>query len=327
MTFAEVFSGASQVWFFDAWGLFITFPLYLGHLLFFINLAMKTKRTSIPQLYLWGMLFGLYESWITKVLWWGYPTSEGAIFGLFLGIATFEFIVLVFFWHPIFSFVLPILVFEMLSLSVNSSLNIEEKVFSSHLNFLKKNKKTYLFLMFLSLFASFLTLGTGCDLLLSFFALLGSFGIILLLYFAGKKVDKERFSIFSFQFGKKGLTIVVAYIIGLNVITYFILLPERLPDWIIPYLIIILWYVLIAILLKYSRNNEETSNNLPATTKDMISLKNLLYLIIIQMIMILILCIFYEIGAVFVLFLNLSIFFIGPLFLIIIIYMSFKKRT
>ena len=39
--FAEVLSGASNLWFIDAWGLLIVLPLYLSHALFFLNLAIK----------------------------------------------------------------------------------------------------------------------------------------------------------------------------------------------------------------------------------------------------------------------------------------------
>ncbi|MFX1298333.1 MAG: hypothetical protein ACFFD2_26195, partial [Promethearchaeota archaeon] len=112
MFMAEVFAGSSQLWFIDPWSLIVTYWLYLGHLLLFLNLAMRTKRTSIPQLYLWGVLFGLYESWITKVLWFGYPGAEGPAISLVGGIAILEFFTLVFFWHPILAFVMPVLVFE-----------------------------------------------------------------------------------------------------------------------------------------------------------------------------------------------------------------------
>jgi len=85
MFFAEVFSGASHIWFLDFWGLFITMPLYLSHTLFFLNLALRTKRTSLNQLYFFGMLFGLYEALITKVLWAGYPNEVKPMFGTFMG--------------------------------------------------------------------------------------------------------------------------------------------------------------------------------------------------------------------------------------------------
>jgi hypothetical protein len=68
MVFGEVFSGASPLWFLRAWDWFVTFPLYWAQALLLINLALRYERTSITQLYLWGIIFGLYESWITKVI-------------------------------------------------------------------------------------------------------------------------------------------------------------------------------------------------------------------------------------------------------------------
>ena len=115
MFFAEVFSGASTLWFISVWGLLVTFPLYLGHTLFLFNLAIRTGRTSLRQLYFFGMLFGLYEALITKVLWYGYPDSAGAMVGYFIGVAWGEFLTLVLFWHPVMSFILPILMYELLS--------------------------------------------------------------------------------------------------------------------------------------------------------------------------------------------------------------------
>lgn len=115
MFFAEVFSGASQTWFINGWGILVTFPLDLVHLLFFLAIAMRTKRTSLSQLYLFGVMFALYEAWITKVLWAGYMDTEGPSLGTSLGLGVAEFPVLVLFWHPIMSFIVPILVFEILT--------------------------------------------------------------------------------------------------------------------------------------------------------------------------------------------------------------------
>ncbi|MEQ9715513.1 MAG: hypothetical protein ACTSSP_02970 [Candidatus Asgardarchaeia archaeon] len=72
MFFAEVSSGASVLWFIDTWGIFVTFPLYWSHTLFFFNIALRCRKLDFTSLYLLGTLFGLYESWITKVIWAGY---------------------------------------------------------------------------------------------------------------------------------------------------------------------------------------------------------------------------------------------------------------
>ncbi len=67
----EVFSGASiQVGLWHPWTWIVTYWLYFAHFFFFSTLAVRTGRTSLWSLYLWGVLFGLYESWITKVIWY-----------------------------------------------------------------------------------------------------------------------------------------------------------------------------------------------------------------------------------------------------------------
>jgi len=70
---AEVFSGASLgIGLWNPWTLVVTYWLYFAHFFCFTTLAIHTGRTSFWALYLWGILFGLYESWITKVIWYGY---------------------------------------------------------------------------------------------------------------------------------------------------------------------------------------------------------------------------------------------------------------
>ncbi len=70
---AEVFSGASiQVGIWAPWTWLMTYWLYFAHFFVLCTLAVRTGRTSLGALYLWGVLFGLYESWITKVIWFGY---------------------------------------------------------------------------------------------------------------------------------------------------------------------------------------------------------------------------------------------------------------
>ena len=66
---AEVFSGASlRMGLWHPWTLLVTYWLYFAHFFFLTTLAVRTGRTSLSALYLWGVLFGLYESWITKVI-------------------------------------------------------------------------------------------------------------------------------------------------------------------------------------------------------------------------------------------------------------------
>lgn len=106
--FAEVWSGSEMFPFFKPWGLFVVVPLYGLHLLFLAWIVFRVTKPSFPALLYAGMLFGLYEAYLTKVLWdppWGEAWTVA-------GVAPIETLVLVFWWHAWFSFILPLLVGE-----------------------------------------------------------------------------------------------------------------------------------------------------------------------------------------------------------------------
>jgi len=107
---AEVFSGASLhagLW--SPFTLLVTYWLYFAHFFLFTTLAARTGRTSLSSLYLWGVLFGLYESWITKVIWHGYD-GDGKLAMGNIGPYGFSEISMVFLFHPVVSFILPLTV-------------------------------------------------------------------------------------------------------------------------------------------------------------------------------------------------------------------------
>ena len=107
---AEVFSGASlRAGLWSPWTLLVTFWLYFAHFFFFTTLAVRTGRTSLSCLYLWGVLFGLYESWITKVIWSGYSGDGKFAMGR-IGPYGFSEISMVFIFHPVAAFILPLTV-------------------------------------------------------------------------------------------------------------------------------------------------------------------------------------------------------------------------
>ena len=107
--FAEVTVGSSPFAFFEAWGLLVVCPLYLWHLLVLGRVAFARGRPRFAALFFAGVLFGLYEAYMTKQLWnpdWGDdPWRVG-------GVAVIETIVLVLWWHPVMAFLVPLLVAE-----------------------------------------------------------------------------------------------------------------------------------------------------------------------------------------------------------------------
>lgn len=108
--FAEVLSGSDMFPFFNAWGILVVVPLYGLHIILLASLVYRADKPRFSSLIYAGMLFGLYEAYLTKVLWappWGDPV-------IIAGFAPVETLVLVFWWHAWFSFIIPLLVVEKL---------------------------------------------------------------------------------------------------------------------------------------------------------------------------------------------------------------------
>jgi hypothetical protein len=326
MFLAEVFAGSSQIWFIDPWSLLVTFPLYLGHLLLFLNLAMRTKKTSIPQLYFWGVLFGLYESWITKVLWFGYPGSEGAAFGLVGGIAILEFFTLVFFWHPILAFIMPILIYESFALSNDRNIEIEKTIFMSHLPFLnKKNKKFFYFCIFLGLAGSaLLSLNSGYNILVVANAILGSIGLIFLFFKLSMRYNTTNFSIYTLKLGTKEFLVVIIYIILLYLVTFFFLLPERIPTTILPIAIIIGFYAFIFVVLKMTNQIDEKIIK-KATNIDIYDAQFFFKFFGLFLALSILYCLIPIIGIIIAFLIFLSLFMIGPIIFLLVLIKTLKK--
>ncbi len=82
--FAEVLSGSALFPFFDPWSLGIALPLYGLQVILLLTLIYRFGRPRFSLLVFAGMLLGLYEAWITKVLW---QPPWGAALGLAGGVA------------------------------------------------------------------------------------------------------------------------------------------------------------------------------------------------------------------------------------------------
>ncbi|MFH0873735.1 MAG: hypothetical protein V1846_02735 [Candidatus Komeilibacteria bacterium] len=239
---AEVLSGASQTWFISFWGLFITFPLYLAQVLFFWWLALRLKKTTLSQLYVFGVIFGLYESWITKVLWSGYFDLGHSLAGTFLGVSIAEFPVLVFFWHPLLSFMAPLLLFELLSGHIIMS---HEKIFK------KSIRKTSLIIIFLICISTYIAYGNRFNLLSANFSVLGS---LLLIWFLSRGITKVNLKIFDFRRGR--FLIITSYLLVQYVGSFILLRQEYIPRTILPYISILAFYFMSILLLAKSKKSD-----------------------------------------------------------------------
>jgi len=123
--FAEVFSGSDMFPFFHTWGLLVVVPLYGLHIVLLGALVLRSPKPRFASLVFAGMIFGLYEAYLTKVL-FAPPWGASVIIA---GFAPVETLVLVFWWHAWFSFILPLLIAEkLLTSSTEISLSIPGKI-------------------------------------------------------------------------------------------------------------------------------------------------------------------------------------------------------
>jgi hypothetical protein len=245
VVFAEVFSGSAPFWFFGPWGLLVVLPLYWGHALLLLNLGVKYHRTSLTQLYLWGVIFGLYESWMTKVIWAGY-LGETPQFGTFLGFAVGEFLVIGLFWHAVFSFIFPIVFFELLTLREASA----PLLLSGHEGYLAKTRKNRILLILLVIIgAFFMPVGIGLDIMAVSIVVVGNMAILSVVYLVSRRA--RRISLDSIIIGKRGLVVSTLVLLSLYIYLGVTLVPERFPD-LTTILLTVLFYLLVTGLLYLS---------------------------------------------------------------------------
>ena len=120
--FAEVISGSIPFPFVPVmglWGLLVVLPLYTLHTLVFAYFVYRFGKPVFHTLFFAGALSGTYEAYATGVLWAGWSTP--------LPIAVFELgiietLLLVFFWHPVLVFIIPVVFVETYLTRSNESL-------------------------------------------------------------------------------------------------------------------------------------------------------------------------------------------------------------
>jgi hypothetical protein len=275
LIFAEVFSGASLrpgLW--NPWTVLVTFWLYFAHFFFFTTLAVRTRRTSLSALYLWGVLFGLYESWITKVIWNGYA-GDGTFAMGHIGPYGFSEISMVFFYHPVVSFILPLAVTCLLCPSLR-------RWFPDLAWFTGKTKAarfTQICLTFT--FATVMGLNSGgpVNLALNLAVAILLLGALLRLARPALAAPNGRSVV---AFGRGGFGALCVYLVLLYGISYFAIHPEGLPS-IGVQLLTFVFYALAIAGLRLHRKREPLSPDGAPPEKRELRLVAVLFIVIITL--------------------------------------------
>jgi hypothetical protein len=269
---AEVFSGASvQVGLWSPWTWLVTYWLYFAHFFLFTSLAVRTGRTSLWSLYLWGVLFGLYESWITKVIWYGYGGDGELVFGA-IGPYGFGEISMLFFFHPLLSFILPLAVVCLLCPPLRG-------LFPDLAWFSGKSRGARVFQVWLVItFATILAMNSG-----GIVNLCVNWTIALLLLIVLYRLSRPALSSSDrrdiIAFGNRGLVGLGIYMGLLYAITYFVLNTQGLPSSTIQVLTF-LFYIVAILGLIHHRNRDPLVSDISIEEGE-IGLVKLLFLMII----------------------------------------------
>ncbi len=248
---AEVFSGASlQAGLWHPWTVLVTYWLYFAHFFFLTTLAVRTGRTSISSLYLWGILFGLYESWITKVIWYGY-SGDGKFAMGHIGPYGFSEISMVFFFHPVMSFILPLAITCLLSPPLR-------RIFPDLAWFTGKSKGARIVQIYLVLsLAPVMAMNSGgtLNLAVNLFVAISLLWVLLRLAQPALTASNRRPIV---AFGRWGFGGLCVYLTLLYAVGYVVLRPEGLPS-IAVQLFTLVFYAFAVIGLWLHRRQESTT--------------------------------------------------------------------
>jgi hypothetical protein len=88
-------------------GYVLVMPLYTLHLLILASICYRRRTPRFSTLFIAGCIFGMYEAYITKVLW--NPPWGGGDSLRIAGVAVIELLVIAWLWHPLMAFILPLL--------------------------------------------------------------------------------------------------------------------------------------------------------------------------------------------------------------------------
>ncbi len=256
--FAEVFAGSDMFPFFHAWGLLVVVPLYGLHTIILLTLIYRCGgRPRFSSLVFAGMLFGLYEAYMTKVLWkpgWGAAITLGDV-------AVVEVFVLVFWWHAWFSFITPLVLGEgLLTTSRDVLLGLPLR--------LRRFYGSWKGWLTIALFgAAFQSINSPSP-LHSLASGAGTVGVLALLTALWRRVTRGRtYALSDLLPGKGEFRLLAAWLGALYLFLGTVIYPERLPPvW--PGQVIVwgLYALVIALFLRALRRTRPLKNirSLPA---------------------------------------------------------------
>jgi len=248
--FAETCSGSSVFPYNNLFSVFYTIPMYGIHSIFLgwivIRGSANGRFLSLSTLFIAGALLGLYEAYITKVLW--NPTWAQAWTYRVEGVSVPQTVILILYWHNIWSFTIPFMLLE--GTMTNSKV---QPLFNALPKFCRfvANKKKIPFVVFLGFLMFYISV--NCSGIGSWQQVLGSsitVAIILASIALFRRLTRHmETNIVDFVPGKIGFIVTCVFLAGLYALAIPELSPANLPAVIPGQLSIWVLYMFFALLL------------------------------------------------------------------------------
>lgn len=260
--FAEIVSGSYLFPYFTFEGLFIILPVYALHTLVLAYVVYHFGKARLYTLFLAGAIFGLYEAYITKII-WSPPWGEAIL--LFQGIAVVETMVLVLFWHPLLSFILALFTSETLLTRSREILSGMPQIFWG---LFATPARTYAVIFGAALLCGLYQGTLTQSPFFSLISIVAAGAVIGLLIFIYRRMGLQKYDIRKLLPTMKEFVILLVLLLTMYAIFGIAMRREALPGT-IPQLIILLMYVvfftLLFLSLKRSRQVRLPSLNFPVS--------------------------------------------------------------
>jgi len=238
--FAEVFAGSDMFPYFNIWGILVVIPIYGLHTIILTTIIFRFGKPTLPVLVFSGMLFGLYEAYMTKVLW----QPDWNSFLKIADIAVFEVFVLVFWWHTWLSFITPLVLGEQLLTRSRYVLSGFGEKFQ---RFFSSWKGYLVILLFGGIFQSINSPSVGRSLLSG----VSSVGFLILLTWLWKRITNgKEYLLPDLLPDRKEFLVLAIWLAALYLFLGFAMVPERIPGIAGQGLILFLYLLLVVLLIR-----------------------------------------------------------------------------
>jgi len=244
--FAEVVAGSTPFPFFAPWGILIVFPLYFLHTLFFFSIVWSYGKPTLGSLYAAGMLFGMYEAYLTKVVWISY-SPDGPMLSVG-GIALFETLMLVLFWHSVLAFMLPLFIGE-------TYLTKSRELVGLLPQWVRRRGR--LLFTLLLIWAGLFTSVNSPSPLNSILSTLSSGGVLLILMVIWKKTGGDNYSMRELLPSRKACKVIAIFLILMYAGYTRLLHWDKLPGFGPQFIVWAIYAALICLLINNIRKSRQ----------------------------------------------------------------------